>query len=396
MNLFERDRACTMHTYDRLPVRIVGGKGTYLFDDAGRRYLDFFGGLAVNALGYAHPALLEAIHAQVDSYLHISNRFPQDAQVALAEQLLEITNFSRVFFANSGAEAVETALKISRKYGTASARSRIIAFSGAFHGRSMCGLSLTDNENYRLGFAPFLPDCDILPFNDAAALHESVDDTVIAIIFECIQGEGGIIPASTDFISALNEVRDRYELLLIADEIQCGMGRTGRFLACDHVAVSPDIVVVAKALGGGLPLSAVMVKQRLQDVLGPGMHGSTFGGNPVACAAGRVVLDVLMNGLMQHVTSIGTSLRDGLNYLARKHAELVSDIRGMGLMLGMECRRDMSRFTNMCLENALLVNVTRQRVIRLLPPYIITDSDVDRALSILDKTLSAYEVTVLN
>lgn len=393
MTLFERDTDAILGTYNRLPLHIVRGEGVHLIDSEGRRYLDFFGGLAVNALGYGHPAVLGAIREQSERYLHLSNLFPQEPQVALAERLRDSTGYDRVYFANSGAEVMEAAFKLARRRGGAEGRTRMLAFSGAFHGRSLTALSLMDAEAYREGFGPYHPDCEILPFNDVDALRAGVDSTVSAVFLEFLQGEGGIVPASGEFIAELLRLRERYGFLLVADEIQAGMGRTGALLSFEHYGARPDLVAVAKSLGGGLPLGALLVDAPLRDVLGKGSHGSTFGGNPVACAAGCAVMDVLADGLLEHVRAIGTELRDALHALATRHPALVREVRGRGCMVGIACTRDMRPAVRLCLDRGLLINVTRGSVVRLLPPLIITSEHVRQLSAVLDEVFTHLSTT---
>lgn len=392
--LFERDQEAILHTYTRLPLEIDRGEGVYLFSTDGRRFLDFFGGLAVNGLGYGHPAVLEAIRRQIGRYLHLSNLFPQEPQVLLAERLREQTGFSRVYFANSGAEAMESAFKLIRRWGAGNGREEILSFGDAFHGRTMAGLSMMDTAKYREGFGPFLDGCRVLPFNDVAALHAAVGPRTAAIVFEPVQGEGGVQPLTDDFASALRSVQSEFGVLLVADEIQTGMGRTGRFLACDHFDLVPDIVALAKSLGGGLPLAAILVRAQLNEIFGAGGHGSTFGGNPVACAAGAAVVETLAEGVLEHAAWIGARLQDGLRALAAEYPMLISDVRGFGCMQGIECRYPATFVQDHCLRDGLLVNITRQRVIRLLPPLIITTEHLDEAFIHLRGAFAAWQASL--
>ena len=378
--LFERDQESILHTYTRLPIEIERGEGVYLFSADGRRFLDFFGGLAVNGLGYGHPAILDAIRAQIGRYLHLSNLFPQEPQVALAERLRERSGFHRVYFANSGAETMESAFKLIRRWSAGNGRFEILSFRDAFHGRTMAGLSMMDSMQYREGFGPFLDGCRILPFNDVDALREAVGPHTAAIVFEPVQGEGGVQPLTHAFADALRSLQAEYGLLLVADEIQTGMGRTGRFLACDHFDLAPDIVTLAKSLGGGLPLGAVLVREHLADIFGAGGHGSTFGGNPVACAAGTAVMETLAGGVMENAETMGARLHGGLRFLASEFPMLISEIRGFGCMQGIDCAHPAKLVQDHCLRAGLLVNITRARVLRLLPPLIITAAHVDEAL----------------
>ena len=382
-SLAERDRASMLHTYTRLPLEIDRGEGVHLVDASGRRYLDFFGGLAVNALGYGHPAVLAAIRSQSERYLHLSNLFAQEPQVALAERLRAMSGFDRVFFANSGAETIEAAFKLVRRIAASEGRTEIIAFSDAFHGRTMTGLSLMDAEKYRSGFGPFLDGCRTLPFNDPGAIHASIGPRTAAVFVECLQGEGGVVPMTDDFARALRQAHADHGFLLVDDEIQTGMGRTGRFLAAKHFDLRPDIVLLAKSLGGGLPLGAMLVHERLAHVFGPGGHGSTFGGNPVACAAGVAVMDQLRNGMIEHAGEAGRLLHAGLERLRADFPRHITEVRGLGCMQGIVCTFPARPVMEHCLDHGLLVNVTRERVIRLLPPLTIAPSHIDEALTAL-------------
>ncbi|MFA6232955.1 MAG: acetylornithine transaminase [Bacteroidota bacterium] len=381
--LFDRDQESILHTYKRLPLEIIRGAGVYLVDSDGKRYLDFFGGLAVNSLGYGYRAVLDAVHSQIESYMHLSNLFPQRQQIELAERLREQSGFDKVFFTNSGAEAIETAFKLIRRWSSTRNRSDIFAFSGAFHGRTMAGLSMMDAVKYRQGFGPFLASCHTLPFNNSVALREAVGPATAAVVLECVQGEGGVLPLDADFARELTSLREKYGFLIVDDEIQTGMGRTGKFLAAEHYTLEPDIVALAKSLGGGLPLAAVLVRDELADIFGPGGHGSTFGGNPVACAAGIAVMDALADGVMENARKSGDLLHTGLRALMEQFPNLISDVRGRGCMQGIVCTRPAKVILEHCLRNGLLINVTRDRVVRLLPPLIITSEHIEEALTIL-------------
>jgi acetylornithine/N-succinyldiaminopimelate aminotransferase len=379
--LYERDLASILHTYTRLPIEIERGDGVYLVGRDGRRYLDFFGGLAVNALGYGSPTVLDAIRTQIERYLHLSNLFPQESQVALAERLRARSGFDRVYFANSGAETMEAAYKLVRRWCAGTKRFEILAFSNAFHGRTMAGLSMMDAEKYREGYGPFLPGCRVLPFNDVDALRAAVSHSTAAVVFEPVQGEGGVVPLDRAFADELRSLRQQYNFLLVDDEIQTGMGRTGRFLAAEHFGLEPDIVTLAKSLGGGLPLGAVLVRESLADVFLPGGHGSTFGGNPVACAAGVAVMDALENGVMENAGRSGALLQEGLRRLQSEFPMSISEVRGIGCMQGVVCTAPAKPVQKHCLRQGFLVNVTRERVLRLLPPLVITEAHVEEALT---------------
>lgn len=392
MTLMERERAVFLPTYARLPIEIVRGDGVHLYDSSGRRYLDFFGGLAVNALGYGHPAVLRAIQEQAQKYIHVSNLFPQEPQVELAELLRTESGMAAVFFANSGAESMEAAFKLLRRWGADRKRTEIIAFSGGFHGRTMSGISLSDVPKYRDRFGPFLPHCTTVPFNEPEALRTAVTDATIAVVFEPIQGEGGVQPMNADLAEMLITLRESHGILLVADEIQSGMGRTGEFMASTRLGIDADIVTLAKSLGGGLPLSALLVRDSLRDVFAPGDHGSTFGGNPVACAAGVAVLRELRGGLMGNARAMGARMQTAFLDLKESFPRHIVEVRGEGCMQGIVCSRPAAVMRDRCLEQGLLINVTRECILRFLPPLTITAEDVDNASSILYNAFESWEI----
>ncbi len=388
MTMHSREAAAFFHTYKRLPLEIDRGEGMYLFARDGRRYLDMFAGLAVNALGYAHPAVLRAIQEQSRKYIHLSNYFLQEPQIQLAELLTRHSGFRRAFFGNSGTEAVEGALKIARRWGSTRGKSEILSFTNAFHGRTMGALSIMDRPKYRTGYEPFLPNCRVVEFNVADALRKNAGDNTAAIVLECIQGEGGIRPIAQAFADTVKELKTRHGFLLIADEIQSGVGRTGALFAYQHYGLQPDIVLVAKPIGGGLPLGAILGAQSVADVLEPGMHGTTFGGNPVACAAGVAVLrEVIDGGLMENARTMGEALKSGLLSLAGEFPSLVREVRGHGLMLGMELTREGEPLVAAMRDRGILINCTDQTVLRLLPPRIVGRDHGEASLSSLRTVL---------
>ena len=382
MTIAERERDAFFHTYKRLPLDIDRGEGVYLFDKSGKRYLDLFGGLAVNALGYAHPGVVRAIHEQSKRFIHLSNYFVTDAALELAELLRKHTGFAKVFFSNSGTEGIEGAIKIARLWGSTREKTEIVSFTNAFHGRTYGALSMMDRVKYRSGFEPFLGNFSILPFNDPAALNLS--DGTLAVFLEFIQGEGGIVPASEEFVAAIAGLQRRHGFLVVADEIQSGIGRTGRPFAFSHYDISPDIAVVAKPLGGGLPIGAILGSAAVADVLDIGRHGTTFGGNPVSCAAGIVVMkEIFESGLMRNAETSGTYFMKGLGDLREAFPSLVSAVRGKGLMIGVELRRPCDAVVAEMLRGGVLANCTNQNVIRIVPPLIITKAQIDEALRVM-------------
>jgi acetylornithine aminotransferase len=384
MSLHARETAAFMHTYKRLPLEIQRGEGVYLYTGDGTRYLDMFSGLAVNALGYGHPRVVKAIEDQARKYIHLSNYHLQEPQIGLAELLVKHTGFPRVFFANSGTETTEGVIKIARRWGSSRAKSEILSLSNSFHGRTMGALSLMDRPKYRNGFGPFLDHCTVVPFNDHDALRGAVKPDTAAIILEYIQGEGGIRPVSAEFAGTIRELQKQFEFLIIADEIQSGIGRTGKFFGYQHFDVKPDLVTIAKPLGGGLPLGAILATETVGAVLEPGMHGTTFGGNPVACAAGcAVILEIIENGLMRQAEAMGNLLTRGLKSLKEGFPDLVREVRGFGLMVGMELTRDGEPYVAAMRERKILINCTDQTVLRFLPPLIIRQKQIDETIEAL-------------
>lgn len=390
MEFLARDNAAIFHTYKRLPLNVVRGEGMELFTADGRSYLDMFGGIAVNALGYNHPALVRAIAEQAARYVHLSNYFAQEPQLRLAERLTGATGFDRVFFCNSGTEAMEGALKLARRWGAGRKKTDLLSFTNAFHGRTYGALSLMDRPKYRDGFGPFLDHCTVIPFNDPAALAAAVSPSTLAIVLECIQGEGGIRPLSDELVETIEELRRKFGVLVIADEVQAGAGRTGRFCSFEHFGFRPDIITMAKPIGGGLPLGAILAGAELSAVLEPGMHGSTFGGNPVACAAGDVVVrEVTEGGLMRNAARMGTLLKAGLQSIAEHFPDLVLEVRGFGLMIGLEMRKEGEPVVAAMRERGVLINCTDQTVLRFVPPMIIQENHVDTTLEALHTVLGA-------
>ncbi len=388
MNLVDRDAANIFHTYKRLPLHIERGEGSYLITKDGDRYLDMFAGIAVNALGYNHAIVNAAILNQVGKYLHVSNMFYQEPQVLLAERLLQESGYSKLFFCNSGTEAMEGALKLARRWGSPKGKRTIIGLSESFHGRTYGSLSITGRDKYREGFEPFLPGTTIAKFNDVASLEKLTSAETLAVVVEFVQGEGGVNPVSKEFASALRELQKKYGFLLIADEIQTGIGRTGKLFAFNHFDITPDIVVVAKALGGGLPLGAFLGSKELGDVLTPGVHGTTFGGNPVACAAGLATLvQILDHGVMRNVQTVGAHMKNQFGILQSRFPQKIKEVRGLGLMLGVEMYADATTIVDSLQSRRVLVNLTQGTVLRWIPPLNLTVVDAELALASFESTL---------
>lgn len=387
-NLKQTEHKDFFHTYKRLPVVIEKGEGCFLYTDKGEKILDMFGGLAVNVLGYNHPLINRAIEEQIKKYIHLSNFFYQEKTIQLADKLLELSGFEKVFFSNSGTEACEAAIKVVRKFFLGTRKKVLISFSGSFHGRTMGALSLTARKKYREQFKPLLPDVKHLEFNSTQDLENNIDDSTAGVFIECIQGEGGVNDVSKDFVRKINELKRKFEFLVIADEIQSGVGRTGRLHAFEHFGLDADVVILAKGIGGGLPLGAILGNKRVKDVFDYGEHGSTFGGNPVAASCGVVIFSELENGLMKRVDELGKYLTGRLTELKNKFPDVIKEIRGKGLMLGVELSGPGEPVANRLMEQGVLVNCTNQNVLRLLPPYVITESDIDLFIEKFEKVIS--------
>ncbi|MGI8770263.1 MAG: aspartate aminotransferase family protein [Acidobacteriaceae bacterium] len=391
-------------TYERTPILFVAGKGVHLIDDQGHRYLDLLSGIGVNALGYAHPAIEAAIAGQSPKLLHISNLFFHTGQAELAARLTEKTGMDRVFFCNSGTEAWETALKLARGYaGVARAEgrnlgTRFLAVEHSFHGRTMGSLSTTHKLRYREPFLPLLPEVDFVHFDDTAGLRAKFSEDVCAICMEVVQGEGGIRMVSAEFLRTARELCDETGALLILDEIQSGLGRTGKWCAYQHYDVRPDITTLAKPLAGGLPLGAMLCTEEAARGMQPGLHGTTFGGGPLACAVAIAVIDTLeRESILAHVEQVGRYFRQQLQSLQARHPGL-THVRGMGLMLALEL--DSLEFakavTAEMLKRRILVNRTSDTVLRFLPPYILGKEEVDLAIAALDESLHAHAALAIH
>ena len=382
-------------TYKRSQTVFTHGRGAYVFDSAGKKYLDFLGGIAVNALGHAHPRIVKTIRREAARAIHFSNLFHNEFQGPLAQKLAEWSGLDRVFFANSGTEAIDGALKLARLYGHPAAESqgktqgktRILAMQNSFHGRTFGALSVTATEKYRLPFAPLVPGVEFVAFNDVADLEAKFDDKVCAVIIETIQGEGGIYSVSAEFWERARALATQDGAVLIADEIQCGLGRTGRHFAYQRFSERPDIAVVAKPLAAGLPLGAILTNSGVAARISPGLHGTTFGGGPMICAVALEFLQIVEDEkLMENVRARGEELRAGLEKLRAKH-DFIKEIRGEGCMFGVELSVEGGPFVAGALKHGLLINCTHDFTIRLLPPFVITWAQVREFLGLFDKVL---------
>lgn len=376
------------HNYARLPIAVDHGEGCWLVADDGTRYLDMIAGIGVNALGYGDKRLLQAITDQAAKLIHASNLFLLQPQFALASKLIALSGLSKVFFANSGTEAIEAAIKLSRKKAVISGhgdRNEVLSLSNCFHGRTYGAMSLTAKAKYTDGFDPLLPGTGMIAFNDVQDLEAKVSEKTAAVFIEIVQGEGGIHCISTDFLAKLVELREKFGFLIVADEIQAGCGRTGKFFSYMHFALQPDLVCLAKPLGGGLPLAAVIGSDKTADIFSYGNHGTTFGGNPVACAAGLAMIEAIeTDGLMENAVHAGGLMKEGFLELASRHNQIL-DIRQYGLMIGITVDREAKVYVEKALQKQVLVNATSQNVIRLLPPLTISKEEVQRCITVLDE-----------
>src|SRR5580693_8355686 len=382
-----------MPTYKRQPLIFTHGRGCYVFDSRGKKYLDFLGGIAVNALGHAHPRIVKVIRRESARAIHLSNLFHNSFQGPLARKLAHWSGMDRVFFSNSGAEAIEGALKLARLYGRTSAdapgsparKYRFLALENSFHGRTFGAVSVTATEKYRLPFAPLVPGVEFVRFNDVAELESKFDDTVCAILFETIQGEGGIHPVSEEFWNSARALATKNGALLIADEIQSGLGRTGRHFAYQKFSSKPDVVTIAKPLAAGLPLGAILTSEAVAQKVSPGLHGTTFGGGPLACATALEFLNIIEDEkLLENIRARGAELREGLSALAAKFP-FIREIRGEGLMIGIELSIDGAPFVQEALRKGLLINCTHDFTLRLLPPFLVTRAQVRQFLRLLEQ-----------
>ena len=381
-------------TYDRQKVLFVRGRGVYLWDSKGRRYLDFLSGIGVNALGHAHPAIQRVLKKQAGKLIHTSNLFYHEYQAELAKRLTKISGLDRAFFCNSGTEAWEGALKLARAYARVNnsnghkAKWRLLALENSFHGRTFGSLATTGQEKYRHPFTPLVPGVNFVAFNDLKDLKRQFDGSVCAVCVETIQGEGGICPVSDEFLRLARDLTRKSGALLILDEIQCGLGRTGKYFAYQHYGITPDIVTVAKPLAAGLPLGALLTSERVAGGMHPGLHGTTFGGGPLACAVAIQFLKEL-DGLLPHVAKLGKYFLEELRALQSKRSA-IKDVRGMGLMLAIDLdSADVAKsVVTDLLGRGILINRTHDTVLRFLPPYIIEKKHVDEVVHALDRAVA--------
>ncbi|MEW6377981.1 MAG: acetylornithine transaminase [bacterium] len=378
-------------TYNRQAVVFERGQGCRLWDTEGRKYLDFVSGLGVNSLGYGYPSVVKAIQEQAEKLLHVSNLFTISQQARLAQMIVRQAFSGKMFFCNSGAEANEAAIKLARIYARKERgieQGEIITAYRSFHGRTMATLTATGQEKVQKGFEPLLSGFRHVPFNDLAAVREAANDATIAVMIEPIQGEGGVHVGTIEYLAGLRDFCTRQGILLILDEVQTGIGRTGRFFCHQHADLEPDIVSMAKALGSGVPIGAILARDEVARAFVPGSHATTFGGNPLSCAAGIATVSAIVeDGILENCQKAGNHLSEGIKGLQRKYP-FIKEVRGKGLLWGMELDRDGSRIVRTCLEKGLIINCTMGNVLRFLPPLVISREEIDEGLAVLDAVLS--------
>jgi acetylornithine/N-succinyldiaminopimelate aminotransferase len=389
-DIIHKEATYVLQTYKRAPFVLVRGQGVTVTDSEGRDYLDFGSGIAVNALGHAHPDIVAAVQEQAATLGHVCNLYHTIPQAELAGALCERSFAEKIYFCNSGAEAVEAAIKFARKYALAAhgpGKTGVVSFTGGFHGRTFGALALTPREKYQAPFRPLMPGATYAPFNDVDAAREAIGDDTCAVFVEPVQGEGGVNVAEQTFIEALRDLCDEHGALLVFDEIQCGMGRTGKLWAYEHFGVEPDMMVLAKALGGGLPMGATLLTDRVAETVAVGDHGSTFAAGPVVARAAQVVLDHVSDpAMLEHVAAMGALIVDRLNAI---DSPRIKQVRGLGLMIGVEMDGDVKPIVAAGYERGLILLNAGENVLRLLPPYIITEEHVDTLIEHLEGILDA-------
>jgi acetylornithine/N-succinyldiaminopimelate aminotransferase len=388
----EESSAYLMNTYNRLPVVLRKGRGVKVWSADGKEYLDFVGGVATNVLGHCHPKVVIAIQKQAQRLLHVSNFYYIEPQMKLGRLLVENSFADKAFFCNSGTEANEAAIKLARKFAKehmGPEKFEIIAAEGSFHGRTFGALSATGQERFHRGFEPMLPGFRFVPYGEPEAIEEAVTPHTCAVMLEPILGEGGVKVPPENYLREVRAICDRRGLLLILDEIQTGMGRTGRLFCHEHHGVAPDIMTLAKGLGGGVPIGAMLATDRAAAAFKPADHGTTFGGNPLVCSAAVATVETILDDglVLDQCRRMGYYLKDKLGSMAREFSSIIVDIRGVGLLVGMEITRDCGPVVKACLERGLLINCTAGNVLRFMPPLIVTESDIDRMAEILTEVL---------
>ncbi len=384
--IFDNYNKYILSTYNRTPAIFVKGKGMKLIDIDGKEYLDFFPGWGVNNMGHCHPKVMSAVRDQIGKLIFIPNNFYHANQAKLAEEIIRCSFPGKVFFCNSGAEGCEAAIKFSRIYGkNKGGRHEMITMQNSFHGRTLGALTATGQQKYKEGFDPLLPGFKTIPFNNIKALKETVSENTIAIMLELIQGEGGIHIADKEYVREIRDICDKKDILLIIDEVQTGMGRTGEMFCFKHYAIQPDLMILAKALGGGFPIGALIVKASIADTFKPGMHASTFGGSPIICKASLGAFKaIFVDKMLKNARSMGAYLLDELKKLKQKFSFIV-DVRGIGLMIGIELNIEGKPVYEECFKNGLIINCTQGKILRVMPALNVTKKQVNKALYILEK-----------
>ena len=377
-----------MHTYNRFPVAIRKGRGMKVWGTDGKEYLDFLGGVAVNCLGHCHPKVVIAIQKQAQRLIHISNYFHIESQTKLAKILVENSFADKVFFCNSGAEANEAAIKLARRYFkevSGKNKFEIITAFNSFHGRTLGTLSATGQEKFKIGFDPLVPGFTHVDFNDIGAIENAITKDTCAVMLEPIQGESGVKIPAPDYLGEVRKLCDRHGILLILDEVQTGMGRTGKLFAYEHSGITPDIMTLAKGLGGGVPIGAMLATDTVAAAFVPGTHGSTFGGNPLACSAAIATIDVLIEDgfILDQCKRMGEYFNKKLEELHKEFPSIIAEVRGVGLLVGMELTRDGAPIVQACLERGLLINCTAGNILRFMPALIITEKEIDHLVDVL-------------
>ncbi len=391
--IYQKDKTYYMPVFSRYNIVLSHGDGVYVYDTHGRKYIDYLGGIAVNVLGHAHPSLVKAIAAQAAKMIHCSNLYYTKTQAVLAERLVKLSGLGKVFLANSGAEANEGALKLARRFAKTIAKDKteILTAHHSFHGRTLATLTATGQPKYQEGLEPLPQDFDYVAYGDSVALEKKMSDRTCAVLLEPIQGEGGVHMPPEGYLQKVRALCDRYRAVLIFDEIQTGNGRTGTLFAYEQFGVKPDIVTLAKGLAGGVPIGAFIAKDEIASVWHAGDHGSTFGGNPLACAAANATLDAIFDEhLLENAKETGAYLKEQLTGLMKKYPSLIKEVRGLGLMLGMQLTKPGRPIVDDCLAEGAIINCTAGDVLRFVPPLIVTRKNVDELIAILDKALEKH------